>query len=177
MKNIYNARAEPRENIETWQGLPGSTSSSDSRRIVVSYKRNYVHKVLVNSCLPRKKSVVRWTLLRHNAYWNFSQILVPIENSVEFQWNFTSGWLVAEITMKFHEIFNFIDTHLNFNEILVIFSVGWGGWFEPRFHRNHKDRFFVAMRPICLFILFPEDDERAFCTAVCCCVSWSCWQQ
>ena len=37
--------------------------SPDSRRVVVSYKRKYVHKVLVNHLvkLPEEKSVVRWT--------------------------------------------------------------------------------------------------------------------
>ena len=40
--------------------------SADSRRVVVSYNRKYVHEVLVNpgvNCLvklARKKSVVRW---------------------------------------------------------------------------------------------------------------------
>ena len=37
--------------------------SADSRRVVVSYKRKYVHKVLVNRFvkLAQEKSVVRWT--------------------------------------------------------------------------------------------------------------------
>ena len=37
--------------------------SADSRRVVVSYKRKYVHKVLVNSLvkLAHEKSVVKWT--------------------------------------------------------------------------------------------------------------------
>ena len=37
--------------------------SPDSRRVVVSYKRKYVHEVLVN-CLVKiaqEKSVIRWT--------------------------------------------------------------------------------------------------------------------
>ena len=37
--------------------------SADSRRVVISYKRKYVHEVLVNCLfkLPQEKSVVRWT--------------------------------------------------------------------------------------------------------------------
>ena len=37
--------------------------STDSRRFVVSYKRTYVHEVLVNRLakLAQEKSVVRWT--------------------------------------------------------------------------------------------------------------------
>ena len=37
--------------------------SADSRRVVVSYKRKYVHEVLVNHKvkLAQEKSVVRWT--------------------------------------------------------------------------------------------------------------------
>ena len=40
--------------------LPPSTNS---RRVVVSHKRKYVHKVLINCLvkLAQKKSVVRWT--------------------------------------------------------------------------------------------------------------------
>ena len=39
------------------------STTADSRRVVVSYKGKYVHKVLVN-CLVKhaqEKSVVRWT--------------------------------------------------------------------------------------------------------------------
>ena len=37
--------------------------SADSRRVVVNYKRKYVHEVLVNSLvkLAQEKRVVRWT--------------------------------------------------------------------------------------------------------------------
>ena len=37
--------------------------SADSRRVVVNYKRKYVHKALVNCSvrLAEEKSVVRWT--------------------------------------------------------------------------------------------------------------------
>ena len=47
------------ETISTAILLP----SADSRRVVVSYKRKYVHKVLVNRSvkLAQEKSVVRWT--------------------------------------------------------------------------------------------------------------------
>ena len=38
-------------------------SSADSRRVVVSYKQKYVHKVLVNRLvkLAQEKSVATWT--------------------------------------------------------------------------------------------------------------------
>ena len=41
--------------------FPRSFSSADSRRVVVSYKRKYVHKVLVNHLvkLAQEKNVVR----------------------------------------------------------------------------------------------------------------------
>ena len=45
----------------SWNNFFGR--SADSRRVVVSYKRKYVHKVLVNRLvkLAQEKSVVRWT--------------------------------------------------------------------------------------------------------------------
>ena len=42
----------------------------------------------------------------YDLQWNFSEIPVreipvPTEITVEFQWNFTGGWLVTEISVKF----------------------------------------------------------------------------
>ena len=73
--------------------------SADSRRVVVSYKRKYVHEALVNCLakLAQEKSVVRWT--------DLADITVVVDWDVKHQtkpnflWDWPVKWLTALISL------------------------------------------------------------------------------
>ena len=87
-----------REIISTVILLP----STDSRRDVVSYKRKYVHKVLVNCLvnLAQEKSMVRWTDhpdMTIAVDWDIKNQTKPNQKTCSYKHALSTLWVVYTI--------------------------------------------------------------------------------